>query len=189
MINLGRAPCDEAVIRAGAPETAGCLEHAKPWVLAATILGSSMAFIDGSVVNVALPAIQADLGASVRETQWMVNGYMLMLGALILVGGAVGDRIGRRRVFALGVMAFTAASIGCGLAPGAITLIVARAAQGIGGALLVPSSLAIISAAFPQRERAGPSVPGPERRPSRPRSGRCWGAGWSTPGRGARSFL
>ncbi len=112
-----------------------------------------MAFIDGSVVNVALPAIQADLGMSVSGAQWVVNGYMLMLSALILVGGAAGDRFGRRRVFALGVTGFTAASVACGLAPGGGALIAARALQGMSGALMVPSSLAIISAAFPEEER------------------------------------
>src|SRR6202163_4916382 len=105
MINLGRTPCDEGVIRAAA-DTPGCAERAKPWVLAATILGSSMAFIDGSVVSVALPAIEADLGASIPEVQWIVNAYLLVLGALILVGGAAGDRFGRRRMFALGVAIF-----------------------------------------------------------------------------------
>ena len=122
-------------------------------MLAATILGTSMAFIDGSVVGVALPAIQADLNASMRDAQWVVNGYMLLLGALILVGGAVGDRFGRRRMFLLGVTLFTAASVACGFAPGAIALIVSRAAQGVGGAILVPTSLAIISATFPEKER------------------------------------
>jgi EmrB/QacA subfamily drug resistance transporter len=152
MINLGQAPCDAGVVRA-ATDVPGCADQAKPWVLAATILGSSMAFIDGSVVNVALPAIQSDLNVSVQGTQWVVNGYMLMLGALILVGGSAGDRFGRRRVFALGAAVFTAASIGCGLAPNATVLIAARIVQGIGGALLVPVSLAIISAAFPAPER------------------------------------
>ena len=87
MINLGRTPCDEGVIRAAAA-TPGCADRAKPWVLAVTILGSSMAFIDGSVVNVALPLIQSDLNVSVQGAQWIVNGYMLVLGALILVGGS-----------------------------------------------------------------------------------------------------
>ncbi len=152
MINLGPAPCDEAVVRA-ATDVPGCADQAKPWVLAATILGSSMAFIDGSVVNVALPAIQSELNVSVQGAQWVVNGYMLMLGALILVGGSAGDRFGRRRVFASGIAVFTAASIGCGLAPNATVLIAARVVQGVGGALLVPVSLAIISAAFPAPER------------------------------------
>src|ERR1700716_772103 len=96
MITFGRAPCDEGIIRAAA-DTPGCAERARPWVLAVTILGSSMAFIDGSVVTVALPAIQADLATSVAGAQWVANAYMLMLGALILVGGAAGDRFGRRR--------------------------------------------------------------------------------------------
>ena len=152
MISFGRAPCDEVVILTAA-ETPGCAERARPWVLAATILGSSMAFIDGSVVSVALPAIQADLSMSVAGAQWVANAYMLMLGALILVGGSAGDRFGRRRVFALGVAIFTAASVACGLAPNTAALIAARAAQGVGGALLIPGSLAIISAAFPAAER------------------------------------
>jgi EmrB/QacA subfamily drug resistance transporter len=152
MIALGRTPCDEGVMRAGRA-TAGCAERARPWVLAATILGSAMAFIDGSVVNVALPAIQSDLATSIAGAQWIVNGYMLMLGALTLIGGAAADRFGRRRVFALGVVLFTTASVACGLAPTAAILIAARCVQGIGGALLVPSSLAIISAAFPEATR------------------------------------
>lgn len=117
-------------------------------VLLAAILGSSMAFIDGSVVSIALPAIQRDLSASVRGAQWIVNAYMLMLGALLLVGGAAGDRFGRRRVFALGVVLFTAASIACGFAPGTAALVAARAVQGMGGALLVPASLALITSAY-----------------------------------------
>ena len=130
-----------------------CAERSRPWVLAATILGSSTAFIDGSVVSVALPAIQSDLAAPVSQVQWIVNAYMLLLGALILIGGASGDRFGRRRIFIIGVLVFTAASVACGLAPNAAALIAARALQGVGGALLVPTSLAIISAAFPEKER------------------------------------
>ena len=152
MIGLGQAPCDEGVIRS-ATDTAGCAERARPWVLTAAILGSSLAFIDGSVVNVALPAIQADLAASIYGAQWVVNAYTLMLGALILVGGAAGDRFGRRRVFAWGIAVFTIASVVCGIAPGAAVLIAARAAQGLGSALFVPGSLAIISAAFPADQR------------------------------------
>jgi EmrB/QacA subfamily drug resistance transporter len=145
--------CDENVIRGAQAGARPCSERAKPWVLAATIVGSSMAFIDSSVVNVALPAIQADLAASVRDAQWVVNAYMLLLGALLLVGGAAGDRFGRRRMFVIGVAVFTAASVACAWAPNAAALIAARAIQGVGGALLVPGSLAIISAAFPERER------------------------------------
>lgn len=145
--------CDESVIRGARAGEAICPERAKPWVLAATIVGSSMAFIDTSVVNVALPAIQADLAAAVREAQWIVNAYMLMLGALLLVGGAAGDRFGRRRVFIIGIAVFAAASVACAWAPNAAALITARAVQGVGGALLVPGSLAIISAMFPESER------------------------------------
>jgi EmrB/QacA subfamily drug resistance transporter len=152
MIGFGRAPCDDGVIRSGRT-AAGCAERSRPWVLAATILGSALGFIDSTVVNVALPAIQADLAASIEGAQWVVNGYMLMLGALTLVGGAAADRFGRRRVFAAGVLLFTAASVACGLAPSAGALIAARFLQGVGGALLVPSSLAIISAAFPEETR------------------------------------
>jgi EmrB/QacA subfamily drug resistance transporter len=130
-----------------------CPERSRPWVLAATILGSSIAFIDGSVVSVALPAMQRDLAASVREAQWIVNSYMLLLSALILIGGAAGDRFGRRLIFLIGLIGFTAASVACGLAPSSAALVTARALQGVGAALLVPSSLAIISAAFPEKER------------------------------------
>ena len=130
-----------------------CAERSRPWVLAATILGSSTAFIDGSVVTVALPAMQSDLAAPVSQAQWIVNAYMLLLGALILIGGASGDRFGRRRIFVIGVLVFTAASVACGFAPNASALIAARAVQGAGAALLVPTSLAIISAAFPEKER------------------------------------
>jgi EmrB/QacA subfamily drug resistance transporter len=129
------------------------VDRAKPWVLAATILGSSMAFIDGSAVNVALPRIKSDLNVPIYGAQWIVNGYTLMLGALILIGGSAGDHFGRRRIFALGAAVFTAASISCGLAPNAAALVAARIVQGIGGALLVPGSLALISAAFPAEER------------------------------------
>jgi EmrB/QacA subfamily drug resistance transporter len=134
-------------------DASGCPARSRPWVLAATILGSSAAFIDGSVVSVALPAMQADLAAPVSEAQWIVNAYMLLLGALILIGGAAGDHFGRRLIFVIGVLVFTAASVACGFAPNAAALILARAVQGAGAALLVPTSLAIISAAFPEAER------------------------------------
>jgi EmrB/QacA subfamily drug resistance transporter len=153
MIGPVRTPCDDGVIRSSAAPSHGCAEQTKPWLLAATIVGSSMAFIDSTVVNVALPSMQAGLGAPVSEAQWIVNAYMLMLGALILVGGAAGDQFGRRRVCLVGISVFTAASAACGLAPNAAVLISARVLQGLGGALLVPSSLAIISAAYPEHER------------------------------------
>ena len=123
------------------------------WVLVATILGSSMAFIDGTVVNVALPVLQKDLGATVGDVQWVVEAYSLFLASLILVGGSLGDSFGRKRIFAIGITIFTAASILCGLSPNVILLIMARAIQGIGGALLVPGSLAIISASFDSKQR------------------------------------
>jgi EmrB/QacA subfamily drug resistance transporter len=117
-------------------------------ILAATVLGSSMAFVDGSVVHIALPEIQERLGAGASAMQWVVNAYMLAIGALMLVGGAAGDRWGRRRVFLVGTALFGAASAACGLAPDAASLVAARALQGAAGALLVPGSLAILRAAF-----------------------------------------
>jgi EmrB/QacA subfamily drug resistance transporter len=122
-------------------------------VLAATILGSSMAFIDGTVVSVALPVLQTDLGATVSELQWIVESYALFLAALLLIGGSLGDRFGRRLVFAIGVGVFSVASMWCGLVSNARDLIIARAVQGVGAALLVPGSLAIISASFSERQR------------------------------------
>jgi EmrB/QacA subfamily drug resistance transporter len=153
MTTLIRTACDEGVIRGSARDAPGCDRMRQRWVLAATIIGSSMAFIDGSVVSVALPTIQRDLDMSMRGAQWIVNAYMLTLGALMLVGGAAGDRYGRRRVFSLGVVVFTLASLACGFAPNVSVLVTARALQGVGGALMVPESLAIISAAFPEAER------------------------------------
>jgi EmrB/QacA subfamily drug resistance transporter len=123
------------------------------WILAATILGSSMAFIDGTVVNVALPALQTALGATLAQVQWVVESYALFLAALLLIGGSLGDRYGRRKVFIAGVVLFSAASAWCGMAPNIGHLIVARGIQGIGGALLVPGSLALISANFEESER------------------------------------
>jgi len=126
---------------------------ARRWVLVATILASGMAFVDGTLVNVALPAVQGALHASLAQMQWVVEAYALFLSALLLTGGALGDRYGRRRVFAIGVALFTVASLGCALSTSAQMLIAARAAQGVGAALLVPGSLALISATFPEQER------------------------------------
>ena len=124
-----------------------------PWILAATILASSMVFVDGTVVNVALPAIQSSLQATIGSVQWVVESYALLLGALLLTGGSLGDLYGRRKVFAAGVLLFCAASIWCGLAPDIRQLVIARAVQGVGGALLVPGSLALISVTFPLEQR------------------------------------
>lgn len=118
------------------------------WVLPATVLGSSLGFIDGSVVNVALPAIGDSFDADFAAVQWVVNGYMLAFASLILLGGAAGDRFGRRRIFILGLVGFVAASLGCGLAPSATVLNVFRFAQGVAAALLTPASLAIIGATY-----------------------------------------
>jgi EmrB/QacA subfamily drug resistance transporter len=123
------------------------------WILTAAILGSALAFIDGTVVNVALPALQADLQATLRQVQWVVEAYALALAALLLTGGSLGDLYGRRAVFMIGVALFASSSLLCGLAPSIGWLIAARALQGIGGALLVPSSLALISASFPEETR------------------------------------
>lgn len=123
------------------------------WVLFATILASSMAFIDGSALNVALPALQADLKATGAQLLWIVNAYMLMLAALILVGGSLGDQLGRKKVFMVGIGVFMLASLACGLAPTVELLIGARVLQGVGGALMIPGSLAIIGASFRAAER------------------------------------
>ena len=147
-----RPPCDRGVVE-GRPCRGGCPPEAAPWVLAATIIASGMTFIDGTVVNVALPALQSGLGATMSQAQWVVESYALVLSALILVGGALGDRLGRRRVFAAGILLFGAGSLWCGLSRGAAELIAARAFQGVGAALLVPGSLAIISAEFDERSR------------------------------------
>ncbi|MEV5954839.1 MFS transporter [Streptomyces sp. NPDC051987] len=124
------------------------------WILLTTVLGSSMAMLDSTVVNVALPRIGEDLGASLSALQWTVNAYMLTLAGLILLGGSLGDRYGRRKVFVIGVVWFAAASLMCGLAPTDAVLIAARALQGIGGALLTPGSLALIQASFHPDDRA-----------------------------------
>jgi EmrB/QacA subfamily drug resistance transporter len=123
------------------------------WALVVAILGSGMAFLDQTVVNVALPVMQRNLGATVGQMQWIVEAYALLLAALVLVGGALGDRYGRRNVFLAGVGLFALASAACGAAPGVETLIAARAVQGVGAALLVPGSLALISAAYPEKTR------------------------------------
>ena len=147
-----KPPCDEAVVRSG---NAGvpCTGQTGRWILAATILGSSMAFIDSTVVNVALPALQASLHATVVGVQWVVESYGLFLGALILGGGSLGDLFGRRLMFLVGVGIFAAASIACGFASNIQQLVIARSVQGIGAAFLVPGSLSIISACFDEKTR------------------------------------
>ena len=127
-----------------------CEEQARPFVLAATIVASAMAFIDGSVVSIALPVLQEEFQAGFASLQWVVNAYALLLGGLILIGGAAGDTFGRRRVFIVGIIIFALASWICAVAGSVETLIGGRALQGVGAALLVPQSLAIISASFPK---------------------------------------
>ena len=151
-MNIFKSPCDEAVMSVGKLDSP-CAKKLGPWILAATILGSSMSFIDGTVVNVALPALQANLNATATDVQWVVEAYALFLAALLLFGGSLGDRFGRRLIYSIGVSVFALASLWCGLASNIHQLIIARAIQGVGGALLVPGSLAIISASFAEEDR------------------------------------
>src|SRR5947208_14052772 len=147
-----RPSCDEAVVRSGG-SVSPCKPESRKWVLAVTILGSSMAFIDSTVVNVALPALQSGLHATVVDVQWVVESYGLFLSALILVGGALGDSLGRRKMFLLGVLGFAVASAGCGSSSGIKSLLVWRSVQGVAAAFLVPGSLAIISSSFDEKSR------------------------------------
>jgi EmrB/QacA subfamily drug resistance transporter len=145
-----KSPCEGSAAVAGSN---GSPTRNGPWVLTATILASSMAFIDGTVVNVALPALQSALHATVSDVQWVVESYALLLASLLLLGGSLGDLYGRRKIFVIGVLLFAVASTGCGFAPSIAALIVARGLQGVGAALLVPGSLALISASFAGAER------------------------------------
>jgi EmrB/QacA subfamily drug resistance transporter len=151
-IGGARSPCDDGVVLA-APAAIQCDERQRRAALAATVLGSSVAFLDGSMVNVALPAIQRSFEVALPAVQWVFNAYVLLLAALILAGGALGDRYGRRRGFVAGLGLFAAASLAAAAAPDIRLLQVARAAQGIGGALLVPNSLALLAAAHPPELR------------------------------------
>jgi EmrB/QacA subfamily drug resistance transporter len=151
MVSLAKAPCEAGAIMASVTDP-NCVDRAK-WVLVATILGSSMAFIDGTAVNVALPALQSDLHASITDVQWVVESYALFLAALVLTGGSLGDFYGRRKVFAIGVCLFAIASVWCGVAHTVRELTVARGLQGVGGSLLLPNSLALIGVSFSREER------------------------------------
>jgi len=152
MISAANTPCEVAILRC-APDTPGCASYAKRWVLIATVLGSSVAFLEASVINVALPAIQTALNASLADMQWIGSAYTLVLAALTLVGGAAGDRFGRQRLFRWGAAVLIGASVVCGAAATPLQLIGGRALQGLGAALLVPNSLALLSASFPRAER------------------------------------
>src|SRR5262249_18652626 len=135
MSNARARPCDEAAIKS-TPIVRNCTDRAKPWVLLATILASSISYIDESIVNVALPAIETDLSTSVVVIQWLVNAYTLCLSAFLLAGGAAGDLFGRRRIFVAGMTIFAAASLCCGFSFSITQLISARAVQGFGAAML-----------------------------------------------------
>src|ERR1041385_2196969 len=152
-MNFIKSPCDETFVTTRKAATTDCGKAQRRWTLAATIVGSSMVFIDGTVVNVALPVLQTKLNASVTDVQWVIEAYTLFLAALLLLGGSLGDRFGRKKIYGIGVVLFALASIWCGLAPDISQLIFARAVQGVGGALLVPGSLAIISATFSEKDR------------------------------------
>src|ERR1700722_4321191 len=147
----GSLTCDQV----GIPVTSGNAPRSRldAWILIATILGTRLAFIDGTAVNVALPALQIGMHASVSDVQWVVKSYSLLLAALLIVGGSLGDLYGRRRVFVSGVILFALASACCGYAPSIGWLILARGVQGVGAALLVPGSLALISSSFSVNER------------------------------------
>src|SRR5450631_2507617 len=148
-----KSPCEESAVRSAPSPEQTC---SGPWILIVTILASSMAFIDGTVVNVALPALQTALHATVRDIQWVVESYALLLASLLLLGGSLGDLYGRRKVFFFGVVLFAVGSAWCGFAPSIASLILARGLQGTGAAFLVPGSLAIISASYSEdlRDRA-----------------------------------
>lgn len=152
MSQIGKPPCENGVIMHG-EAVASPSAPSRRWTLVAAILGSSLAFIDSTVVNVALPSIQREMGATVSDAQWIMESYALFLASFLLVGGVLGDRFGRRRIFMIGIGLFTLASIGCSLSTAVDFLIAARTIQGIGAALLVPGSLALISATFPKAER------------------------------------
>ncbi len=147
-----KQPCDEVLMLTGGPAVP-CVEKSRPWVLTATILGSSMAFIDSTAVNVALPALQSSLHATVVDVQWVIEAYGLFLSALILVGGALGDSFGRRAMYLFGVAGFAVASAGCGFSSSIRELVLWRSVQGVAAAFLVPGSLAMISSSFDEESR------------------------------------
>lgn len=152
-----RGPCDAGQVQGALAPVQPLTAARKRWVLIATVLGSSLTFIDGSALGVALPAIQGDLGAGPAAVQWISNAYLLMLGALVLIGGAGGGRFGCRRIFLIGVNIFALASVACGLAPTVELLIGGRALQGIGAALVTPGALTLIdSTSWCRREAACP---------------------------------
>jgi MFS family permease len=168
----------------------GLVRYGQPagrWVLLATVLGSALAFIDATVVNIALPRIAVSFGTDAAALQWTINGYTLSLASLILLGGSLGDRFGRRKIFVTGVIWFAVASLLCGLAPSIGVLIAARVLQGVGGALLTPGALAILEASFIPATAPGPLAPGPAWPASAAHWGLSWADGWSRSGPGGSS--
>jgi len=155
-------------------------------VLVSCILASSMAFIDGSALTVALPNLRADLETDLASVQWVLNGYVVTLASITLVGGVLADVYGKARMLAIGSLVFGLASAMCALAPSVAWLIAARVLQGVGAAILTPSSLALIGAVYPRMNATERSACGLRRRPSRPPAGRCWVAGWSRRSAGSR---
>lgn len=152
---------------ATAPSMVRLSEPAGRWVLVVTALGSGLVLLEATVVQVALPTLQRNLDASLGGLQWTVNAFALTLSGLILLGGGLGDRYGRRRVYLIGVAVFTVASVLCGVAPSIEWLIMARALQGVGGALVVPGSLALIQSSFHPDDRPGPPTTSPQLEPAR----------------------
>ena len=172
MSEAALAACDRGQALAAATITAAAASHARgvlaTTVLATTVLASSLAFVDGSIVNVGLPAIAQSFAADGASLSWVINGYLLPLSALLLLGGAAGDRFGHRRLLLMGVGLFAAASLLCAAAPGLPWLIAARVLQGVGAAMLMPTSLAILGSSFQATRVAAPSASGP--RPARVRA-------------------
>ncbi|MEM7567817.1 MAG: MFS transporter, partial [Pseudomonadota bacterium] len=157
-MTLRPAPCERPLAADESPsDPAECSQRRYRAIMTAAILGSSIAFIDGSIVSVALPAIREGLGASLAEMQWVINGYALMLAAFILPAGSAGDVFGRKRVFLIGVAVYTLASLWCGLARSGPELIVARIVEGVGGAFMIPASLALITVNVP-KDRRGAAI-------------------------------
>ena len=153
MSNPDTPPCDDPTGSDAVP----CSESARRWTLVAAVVGSGMAFVDGTIVNVALPAIQRAMNATTADAQWVMESYALLVSALLLVGGVLGDHYGRRRVFVIGAVVFTLASLGCAASASVAWLIGMRALQGFGAALLIPGSLALLSSAYP-KERRGAAI-------------------------------
>src|ERR1051325_6307465 len=157
-MNLLRSPCDETFVTTRKAATSACGKAQRRWTLAATIVGSSMVFIDGTVVNVALPVLQTKLNATVTDVQWVIEAYTLFLAALLLLGGSLGDRFGRKKIYAIGVVLFALASVWCGLAPSISQLIFARAGRGSESSCLPPRPTANHTRFFSKKKIRGKAI-------------------------------